>query len=45
MFVVCVNDASVMDAWKTNQGLAGSDLIDFVEDEVDVVAALHVPAS
>ena len=28
MFVVCVNDASVMDAWKTNQGLAGSDLID-----------------
>ena len=32
MYVVCVNDASVMDAWKTNQGLAGSDLIDFVAD-------------
>ena len=29
---MCVNDASVMDAWKTNQGLAGSDLIDFVAD-------------
>jgi len=30
--VVAVNDAAVMDAWKKDQGLAGSDMIIFVAD-------------
>lgn len=32
MVVFCVNDASVMNAWKKDQGLAGSDLIEFISD-------------
>jgi peroxiredoxin len=30
--VVCVNDGAVMTAWKKDQGLAGSDLIEFLAD-------------
>lgn len=30
--IVSVNDASVMDAWKKDQGLAGSDVTIFVAD-------------
>jgi len=30
--IVSVNDAAVMDAWKKDQGLAGSDLTIFVAD-------------
>lgn len=29
---MCVNDGAVMMAWKKDQGLAGSELIDFVAD-------------
>ena len=32
MYVVCVNDGAVMAAWKKDQGLAGSDLIEFAAD-------------
>ena len=32
MYVVCVNDGAVMTAWKKDQGLAGSELIEFVAD-------------
>ena len=37
VYVFCVNDGAVMEAWKKDQGLAGSDLIEFV---ADVQAAL-----
>lgn len=33
MYVFCVNDAAVMQAWKKDQGLAGSELIEFVADK------------
>jgi len=29
---MCVNDGAVMMAWKKDQGLAGSEMIDFVAD-------------
>jgi len=32
VYVFCVNDGAVMSAWKKDQGLAGSDLIEFVAD-------------
>jgi len=32
VYVFCVNDGAVMTAWKKDQGLAGSDLIEFVAD-------------
>jgi len=32
VYVVCVNDGAVMDAWKKDQGLAGSERIEFVAD-------------
>ena len=32
MYIICVNDGAVMAAWKKDQGLAGSDLIEFVAD-------------
>lgn len=32
VYVVCVNDGAVMAAWKKDQGLAGSDLIEFAAD-------------
>lgn len=32
VLIVCVNDGAVMTAWKKDQGLAGSDLIEFVAD-------------
>ncbi|KOO25302.1 bacteria-like protein [Chrysochromulina tobinii] len=37
VYIFCVNDGAVMEAWKKDQGLAGSDLIEFV---ADVQAAL-----
>ena len=33
VYVVCVNDGAVMTAWKKDQGLAGSELIEFVADK------------
>jgi len=33
VYVFCVNDAAVMQAWKKDQGLAGSELIEFVADK------------
>ena len=33
MYVFCVNDAAVMQAWKKDQGLSGSELIEFVADK------------
>jgi len=39
--VVCVNDGAVMMAWKKDQGLAGSELIDFVADtQAELTTAL-----
>lgn len=32
VYVFCVNDGAVMTAWKTDQGLAGSDMIEFLAD-------------
>ena len=32
VYVYCVNDGAVMTGWKKDQGLAGSDLIEFVAD-------------
>lgn len=32
VYIYCVNDGAVMSAWKDNQGLGGSDLIEFVGD-------------
>lgn len=32
VYVMCVNDGAVMAAWKKDQGLAGSELIEFVAD-------------
>jgi len=32
VYIFCVNDGAVMTAWKKDQGLAGSDLIEFVAD-------------
>ena len=32
MYIVAVNDGAVMNAWKKDQGLGGSDLIEFAAD-------------
>ena len=32
VYVMCVNDGAVMTAWKKDQGLAGSEMIDFIAD-------------
>ena len=32
VYVMCVNDGAVMTAWKKDQGLAGSEKIEFVAD-------------
>jgi len=32
VYVSCVNDGAVMAAWKKDQGLAGSDMIEMVAD-------------
>jgi len=32
VYVFCVNDGAVMTGWKKDQGLAGSDMIEFVAD-------------
>ena len=41
VYVFCVNDAAVMQAWKKDQGLAGSELIEFVADtDADLTKAL-----
>lgn len=32
VYVFCVNDGAVMTGWKKDQGLAGSDYIEFVAD-------------
>jgi len=32
VYVFCVNDGAVMKAWKKDQGLEGSDLIEFLAD-------------
>lgn len=33
VYVMCVNDAAVMQAWKTNQGLSSSKYIEFIADK------------
>ena len=41
VYVFCVNDGAVMKAWKKDQGLEGSDLIEFLADtHADLTAAL-----
>ena len=41
VYVMCVNDGAVMTAWKKDQGLAGSELIEFVADtDADLTEAL-----
>jgi len=41
VYVFCVNDGAVMTAWKKDQGLGGSDMIEFVADtHADLTAAL-----
>ena len=41
VYIMCVNDGAVMTAWKKDQGLAGSDLIEFVADtDADLTEAL-----
>jgi len=41
VYVFCVNDGAVMTAWKKDQGLAGSDLIEFLADtQADLTDAL-----
>ena len=41
MFVFCVNDAAVMQAWKKDQGLLGSEMIEFLADkDADLTNAL-----
>ena len=41
VYVVCVYDGAVMTAWKKDQGLAGSELIEFVADtDSDLTDAL-----
>ena len=43
VYVMCVNDGAVMTAWKKDQGLAGSDLIEFVADtDADLTDALGI---
>jgi len=43
VYVSCVNDGAVMTAWKKDQGLAGSDLIEFVADtQADLTKALDI---
>ena len=38
---MCVNDAAVMQAWKKDQGLAGSEMIEFIADkDADLTNAL-----
>lgn len=32
VYIFCVNDGAVMRAWKKDQGLGGSDLIEFIAD-------------
>ena len=32
VYVFCVNDGAVMTAWKKDQGLAGSEMIEFLAD-------------
>ena len=34
VYVFCVNDAAVMQAWKKDQGLAGSEMVEFLSDKV-----------
>ena len=47
VLVMCVNDAAVMQAWKKDQGLAGSELIEFVADKdgalTNAVSRHHEP--
>jgi len=46
VYIVCVNDGAVMNAWKTDQGLAGSDLIEFVADtQAELTQALDLVIS
>jgi len=41
VYVYCVNDAAVMQAWKKDQGLAGSEMIEFLADkDADLTNAL-----
>jgi len=43
VFVVCVNDGAVMTAWKKDQGVAGSEKIEFVADtQGDLTKALNL---
>jgi len=48
VYVYCVNDGAVMTGWKKDQGLAASDLIEFVADTqaaltvaLDIVLTTH----
>mmetsp|Transcript_37230 Transcript_37230/g.63949 ORF Transcript_37230/g.63949 Transcript_37230/m.63949 type:complete len:110 (-) Transcript_37230:268-597(-) len=48
VYVYCVNDGAVMTGWKKDQGLAGSELIEFVADtqaeltqKLDLVLTVH----
>jgi len=41
VYVFCVNDGAVMTAWKKDQGLGGSDMIEFLADtDADLTMAL-----
>lgn len=41
VYVFCVNDGAVMTAWKKDQGLAGSEMIEFLADtQADLTTAL-----
>ena len=43
VYVFCVNDAAVMQAWKKDQGLAGSEMIEFLADkDADLTNALGI---
>jgi len=43
VYVFCVNDGAVMTAWKKDQGLAGSDLIEFLADvQADLTTGLDL---
>ena len=46
VYVVCVNDGAVMTAWKKDQGLAASELIEFVADtQAELTDALDLAIS
>ena len=43
VLVMCVNDAAVMQAWKKDQGLLSSEMIEFIADkDADVTNACGI---